>query len=448
MNRNVPHSLRIALFAGGAFALAACGGHGAGTGGGTSALLPNAAAPSSVATLMAKTTPCFYPAPCPLTEYPVPTVNPATGTSYPNSIISGPDGNLWFTEWDGNKVAKITTSGTITEYSNGISPSSNPSIIRVGPDHNLWFTESNGSPPDCMRSAIAKITTSGMVTEYTGGIDQCSDPYGLVGAPDGNIWFIGAFDGQGLYKLPPSTPAGGSATLVSHAQPNAQANNIIVGPDGNLWWAEVGGAIGKYTFATGTVTEYPVPNANSQPYDIINGPDGNMWFTEYNGDAIGRVTPAGVVSEFTAGITPGSGPNGLTYASDGNIWFVEANTNALADISPLNPGAGSHEYQIPVTAINGGSPFPLFITTGPDGNLWFTEYANAIAKINPLTIVATWTPVGATATPGPSPSPAPCESDKDDAHQKPGHDNHDHEVNKPWKDCKTKTKPPHHNGKK
>jgi virginiamycin B lyase len=28
----------------------------------------------------------------------------------------GPDGNLWFTEHDAKQVAKVTTSGAITEY--------------------------------------------------------------------------------------------------------------------------------------------------------------------------------------------------------------------------------------------------------------------------------------------------------------------------------------------
>lgn len=433
MHHFIPRAVRIASFAGVTFALAACGGHsgssGAGTGGG---ILPTAATADSTVKSMAVSKPCFYPNPCTLAEWAVPTVNPATGTSYPNSIVAGPDGALWFTEWDGNKIGRITTSGSITEFANGITPMSNPSIIRVGPGGNLWFSESNGSPPGCTRSAVAKITTAGVVTEYSGGIDACADPYGIVSAPDGNIWFIGAFDGQGLYKLAPSSSSSTPATLVNHASPNAQANNIIVGPDGNLWFAEVGGAIGKYTFATGAVTEYPVPSPDSQPYDIVNGPDGNMWFTEYYGGSIGRVTPAGVVTEFSAGLSPGSGPNGITMGSDGNLWFVDANTGGLGSLNPLNPAAGGHEYLIPASTINGGAPSPLFITTGSDGNLWFTEWNNVIARVNPLTVTASWQQVGgSTATP-----PPPACIDKDDLHQKPGHTNMDHARKKTWKDCK------------
>ena len=44
-----------------------------------------------------------------ITEY-----NVTTSSSLPYDITSGPDGNLWFAEYLGNKIAKITTAGTIT----------------------------------------------------------------------------------------------------------------------------------------------------------------------------------------------------------------------------------------------------------------------------------------------------------------------------------------------
>src|SRR5512142_1924429 len=45
------------------------------------------------------------------TEYQVPTAN-----SYPYAIVNGPDGALWFTEINGSKIARVTTTGSITEY--------------------------------------------------------------------------------------------------------------------------------------------------------------------------------------------------------------------------------------------------------------------------------------------------------------------------------------------
>src|SRR6266571_2444008 len=87
-------------------------------------------------------------------EYTVP-----TGASGPESITSGPDGNLWFTEAFANKIGKVTTSGSFTEY--GVpTAGSVPDGITVGPDGNIWFTELDANK-------IGKVTTNGAFTEYT-----------------------------------------------------------------------------------------------------------------------------------------------------------------------------------------------------------------------------------------------------------------------------------------
>ncbi len=44
-------------------------------------------------------------------EFPIPTAN-----SSPNDITTGPDGALWFTEAQTNKIGRVTTSGTTTEF--------------------------------------------------------------------------------------------------------------------------------------------------------------------------------------------------------------------------------------------------------------------------------------------------------------------------------------------
>ena len=58
------------------------------------------------------------------------------------------------------------------------------------------------------------------------------------------------------------------------------------------------------------------------PTDIVAGPDGNLWFTEW-GDRIGRITPAGRVTEFSRGISRGSAPEGIADGPDGNLWYTE-----------------------------------------------------------------------------------------------------------------------------
>ena len=62
----------------------------------------------------------------------------------------------------------------------------------------------------------------------------------------------------------------------------------------------------------GDVTEFSAASApRREPGGIAAGPDGNLWFTKEAGDRIGRITPARVITEFSAGITPGARPFGI-----------------------------------------------------------------------------------------------------------------------------------------
>jgi hypothetical protein len=111
-----------------------------------------------------------------------------TEGSSPSGIAAGPDGNLWFTEFNGNRIGRITPAGVVTEFSKGISPESRPFGITAGPDGNLWFTETNGN-------RIGRITPAGVVTEFSegtefsAGITPESFPDGIAAGPDGNLWF-------------------------------------------------------------------------------------------------------------------------------------------------------------------------------------------------------------------------------------------------------------------
>ena len=73
-----------------------------------------------------------------VTEFPVPTAN-----SGPAEIITGPDGNLWFTERNTTNIGRITPAGVITEIKVPTVDSA-PYGITAGPDGNIWFAESSG----------------------------------------------------------------------------------------------------------------------------------------------------------------------------------------------------------------------------------------------------------------------------------------------------------------
>jgi streptogramin lyase len=81
--------------------------------------------------------------------------------------------------------------------------------------------------------------------------------------------------------------------------------------------------------AAPTVDEFDIPTANSQPEDIVLGPDGNLWFTEKSSNKIGRVTPGNppVIEDFPVAATF-TEPFNITVGPDNKIWFSGKNNTA------------------------------------------------------------------------------------------------------------------------
>src|SRR5260221_505286 len=83
--------------------------------------------------------------------------------------------------------------------------------------------------------------------------------------------------------------------------------------------------------------------------------------------------------------TAGSSPNDITSGPDGNLWFTEtgADTNGVNHIGRITTAGAITEFPIPTLTSN-----PAGITAGPDGNLWFTENgANKIGRITTSGVV-------------------------------------------------------------
>ena len=85
--------------------------------------------------------------------------------SGPGDITAGPDGNMWLVELggvmdgievDGNRVARVTLDGEITEFPIP-SVGGTPINIAAGPDGNVWYTKG---------TAIGRVTMDGEITEF------------------------------------------------------------------------------------------------------------------------------------------------------------------------------------------------------------------------------------------------------------------------------------------
>jgi virginiamycin B lyase len=145
---------------------------------------------------------------------------------------------LWFAEFAAVKIGRITTAGTITEFSTpytGINGSGalRPAGITVGPDGALWFPESSN-----VIGKIGRMTTAGALTEFA------------ISAP---------------------------------------AHGITTGPDGALWFTQTNSNTIVRMTTLGQTTELALPTSPAGPGEITLGPDGALWFTEVYANRVGTI---------------------------------------------------------------------------------------------------------------------------------------------------------------
>jgi streptogramin lyase len=332
-----------------------------------------------------------------LTEFPLNSNQSAVAR-----LTAGPDGNLWFPlqqQQGGGQIVRLTTGGGLTDFplTGGYA---NPSALTVGPDGNLWFVDSitySYYPAySYSQSFVAQITPSGVITEYSFDprdllFSQYSSTSDLTVGPDGNLWFT-ASSPSPSGGLPASivqiTPAG-TITLFTLPTTNNVVSGLTVGPDGNLWFSaststssSASSLIGQIT-PKGMITEFGLPGTYFDASALTTGPDGNLWFSNQTNApappsvgsiAIGRVTPTGGFTEYPLS-SKVSSTSTLTSGPDGNLWFSEQGGFAFGStgqIGQITPAGAITEFPL-TPGVSGEFDASLSpLTVGPDKNLYFT----------------------------------------------------------------------------
>ena len=118
--------------------------------------------------------------------------------SFPDDIAAGPDGALWFTVRvynndapfhaysAGGFIGRLTTAGHVSSYNS--SEINGALSIASGPDGALWFADYNYPFLGSTFGAVDRIDTSGHVSTYVEpGVAYVSD---ITMGPDGAMWFV------------------------------------------------------------------------------------------------------------------------------------------------------------------------------------------------------------------------------------------------------------------
>jgi streptogramin lyase len=300
-------------------------------------------------------------------------------------ITGGPEGDLWFTtNLRQDAIGRITPGGKVKKFK-PLAKGVEPDGIVTGSDGNVWFTyERNGF--GFSGGGVGRITPKGRVTLFPEPPELHGSPFEIVAGPDGNLWFDHAAiltpTGQAIGRI---TPHGEVSEFSAGLAQGAAVTNLTAGPDGNVWFADNSDhpAIGRIT-PSGEITEFVgIP---PREFPILEGPapgpDGNLWFSANEPTtAVERISPGGTITRFDAGLDRRAefvGP--FVAGSDGNVWFrveksasrrqrnPEIGTTAIGRITPSGKISEFSHCLRPLPLFAG----PNFLTPGPEGNVWFT----------------------------------------------------------------------------
>lgn len=291
--------------------------------------------------------------------------SPNDGSSLPSEAASLADGRVLGCHSDAGPVEMstrvvISTNdqdvGKVSYYAalgNAVGPGGNVFDLAAGPDGNVWFTTSGTVTPlgapnpkddaTCEGNFVGRMTPAGVVTRF----------------------WLPRRNGRTL------SPA-----------------FIVAGPDGHLWLTVGGDEIIRMS-TSGDITEFAMPSLGGTPWQIVSGSDGNLWFTEQSSDKIGRITPSGVATEFSAGPSIDARSSDPLYNALVVHRAITAGPGGKIRYTVIMQGDGSASTGIGELAIDGGVGDAIAITRSPGwipaslasdlaGNVWFNEFVTPI----------------------------------------------------------------------
>jgi streptogramin lyase len=332
-----------------------------------------------------------------------------------DTFATGTDGALWFTEYSGTQVGRVTTSGVVTTvYSNPANG------ITAGPDGALWLTQPGASVTGAPTSgpALIRLLTDTTTSSYALSPSVFSDPNGIAAGPDSALWFNDAaisVIARAVLQLSITTttlPNGSAgATYPSttlQAQLGTQPYSWSVPPTSlppGLALSAAGvlsgtpTTSGAYTFTVTVTDSASSPQTATASYSITIAPGAPASVVATSGtpqsapintvfgqplvatvlDANGNPVPNAAVI-FAA---PASGASG-TFAGAANTVTVAANTAGVATAPAFtaNGTAAGYTVSAAVAGAASAASFTLTNTAGSAASITMTSGSGQTAAIN------------------------------------------------------------------
>lgn len=192
--------------------------------------------------------------------------------------------------------------------------------------------------------------------------------HAVTRGPGNRIWFA-AFNTDEVGSVGP----GGGPQIFHTGLGSNQSNDIVQGPDGNVWIPTDFNGIGRITPA-GAPTFFPIINNADQPTTLAPGPNNRIWFVNWKGNDIGNInTTNGSVDQFPAGFAGFSNSFGIAVGPDNRIYVADPERRRICRFDQT--GGNQTCFTKGITGR------PSTIIRGPDKNMYFGEYDGKVGRL-------------------------------------------------------------------
>jgi gliding motility-associated-like protein len=336
---------------------------------------------------------------------------PAAKFAYPTGITIDKSGNLYVTDWGNGTIRKITPDQVVTTIAGGGPRGTqsgvgtdvyfnSPSGITMGPDGNLIVSEFDGN-------YLKKIITTGYIIDKALPAGLVFDPKtGIITGTPTVLWpatdyKVTAYNAGGsssfILNIEVKTDVIVAPPKITYTTPNVYTVNKVIpalapkntgGPVPATIYGQV------TTFAGGGKGDY-----FNSPTRLAQDATGNLYLADRDNNLIKKITPEGVVTVFASGFNQ---PNGVTVDSKGNIFVADAASNQIKKITPdgtvsVFAGSGS-AGKVNGSAGTASFYYPYSVVADKDDNLYVADSQNnLIRKVTPAGDVSTLAGSGSTS---------------------------------------------------
>jgi virginiamycin B lyase len=244
---------------------------------------------------------------------------------------------------------------------------SRPHDVAPAADGGVWYTAQN-------RGELGWLDpTTGDTIHISLG--DGSRPHGVIVDDAGTPWIT---DG-GLNAIVSVDPTTREVTVypLPSDRPNANLNTAVFAGEGNLWFTGQSGVYGSLDTVSGEMTVYDAPQGRG-PYGITVTPDGDVYYASLGGSYVGKIESDGS----TTVLEPPNEDQGARRVwsdSAGSIWVSEWNSGSL---SMYEPGSGDWA----TWSLSGESPAAYAVYVDEADIVWVSDFgANALVRFDPAT---------------------------------------------------------------